>query len=134
VAHFHFVLSLGAVIGVFLSIFLVFPYAYNLVVKSSIQGHSLLLFVFGSFGVFFLMHFLGWFGLPRHYLVFSFSNYIYSFLAFFSIILITISILLLTLNLKLIKLINISWDYTKQLSFILTYFKRLIYFPGALYL
>jgi heme/copper-type cytochrome/quinol oxidase subunit 1 len=128
VAHFHFVLSLGAVIGVFLALFIMFPYAYNLLVNTEVQSSSLICFLIGSFGVFFLMHFLGWFGLPRHYLIFSFSNYLFSFIAFYSIIIILEVVLYIVYEIHF-GYQFLLWDYCKQLMFSLMSLSRGIYYP-----
>ena len=92
IAHFHYVLSLGAVVGVFLSIMYLFPYFYRLYINYFYQSLIFFLFFVGSNGLFFPFHFLGLWGLPRHYLLFDLNFYVFSGLSLFSIILITIAV------------------------------------------
>lgn len=90
VAHFHYVLSIGAVFGIFLALFVwlpnMFSYKYNEVL-SKIQFLSLFL---GVNITFFPQHFVGLNGIPRRYSDYSdfifYFNKIRSFGAWFSII------------------------------------------------
>ena len=92
IAHFHYVLSLGAVVGVFLSIMFLYPCFYGLYINYYNQVLIFFIFFVGSNGLFFPFHFLGLWGLPRHYLLFDLNFYVFSGLSMISIILITISI------------------------------------------
>ena len=67
VAHFHFVLALGATFSIFLGYYL---WSFKVIGKNydpELAFVHFLLFFFGSFLTFFPMHFLGLNGLPRRY-------------------------------------------------------------------
>jgi len=91
IAHFHYVLSLGAVVGVFLSIIFIFPCFYCFHISYFNQILTLLTLFFSSNLLFFPFHFLGIWGLPRHYFIFDLNFYVFSSSALFAIILILIS-------------------------------------------
>jgi len=88
VAHFHYVLSLGAVFGIFISFFylskFIFFFFYN--------HYVLIVFIFILFlsaNIIFLpMHLLGFWGLPRRYFMFPLNFYYFSFFNVYSLILI----------------------------------------------
>nr|YP_009498497.1 cytochrome c oxidase subunit I [Beroe forskalii]AWK60573.1 cytochrome c oxidase subunit I [Beroe forskalii] len=100
IAHFHYVLSLGAVIGVILSTFYLFNKSFNLSCNYYYQALIFCLFFLGSNLLFFPFHFLGLWGLPRHYFIYDLNFYVFSFSSLFSIILIAISMFMLISNLK----------------------------------
>ena len=67
VAHFHYVLSLGAVFGIFAGFYYWFPKMSGYVIPDWIgRLHFWLAFV-GANLLFFPMHFVGLAGMPRHY-------------------------------------------------------------------
>jgi cytochrome c oxidase subunit I len=67
VAHFHYVLSLGAVFGIFAGWYYWFPKMTGYIIPDWIgKTHFWIAFV-GSNVLFFPMHFLGLAGMPRHY-------------------------------------------------------------------
>ncbi len=90
VAHFHYVLSLGAVFGIFAGWYYWFPKMTGRVIPEWIgKLHFWVAFV-GSNILFFPMHFLGLAGMPRHYVdypdaftgwqkVASYGSYIFAF-------------------------------------------------------
>jgi heme/copper-type cytochrome/quinol oxidase subunit 1 len=70
VGHFHYVLRIGAVFGVFCGILLFFPYFFLLVlnnIRSYIQFATIFV---GVNGTFIPHHFLGVQGIPRRYQIF----------------------------------------------------------------
>ena len=93
VAHFHYVLSLGAVVGVFLSTLFLFSIFYNLYINYFHQTTLFVLFFFGSNLLFFPFHFLGLWGLPRHYYIYDLNFYVFSSSSLFSILLIFVLII-----------------------------------------
>ena len=95
IAHFHYVLSLGAVIGILLSIFYLFNKSFKLNCNYYNQALIFCLFFTGSNLLFFPFHFLGLWGLPRHYFIYDLNFYLFSFTSLFSIILILLSTLIL---------------------------------------
>lgn len=94
VAHFHYVLSLGAVTGVWISLFLLFPYLFHVVTSYWTQAVCFLAFFLGANLLFFPLHFLGFWGLPRHYMVYDPSFYCFSYLSLFGILLLLVSFVL----------------------------------------
>ncbi len=67
VAHFHYVLSLGAVFGIFAGWYYWFPKMTGYIIPDWIgKTHFWIAFI-GSNVLFFPMHFLGLAGMPRHY-------------------------------------------------------------------
>ena len=91
IAHFHYVLSLGAVIGIFISLLFLFPYFFSLKYWFLNQIVLFILFFIGSNVLFFPFHFLGLWGLPRHYLLFDLNFFCFSISWLFGIILISIT-------------------------------------------
>lgn len=91
IAHFHYVLSLGAVVGVFISLFFFFPVFYNLAYSYLNQTSIFIVFFVGSNILFFPFHFLGLWGLPRHYLLFDLNFFCFSISSLFGLILILLA-------------------------------------------
>lgn len=90
IAHFHYVLSLGAVFGIFAAWYYWFPKMFGYVVPDWIGKLHFWLAFIGANVLFFPMHFLGLAGMPRHYvdypdayhgwhLVASMGSYIFAF-------------------------------------------------------
>lgn len=134
IAHFHYVLSLGAVVGVFLSLFFFFPYFFKF--TSLYFSQSLIFFIFfvGSNTLFFPFHFLGLWGLPRHYLLFDLNFYVFSSISLFSIILILIAVFFLLFCFSFFELDN-YFSYFHDLFFKLLIFKSSVFiFFNSLFL
>jgi len=67
VAHFHIVMGLSAIFGMFAGVYHWFPKTYGRMMNKSMgYAHFWLTFI-TAYGVFFPMHFLGMAGLPRRY-------------------------------------------------------------------
>ena len=67
VAHFHIVMGLSAIFGMFAGVYHWFPTMYGRMMNKSMgYAHFWLTFI-TAYGVFFPMHFLGMAGLPRRY-------------------------------------------------------------------
>ena len=67
VAHFHYVLFAGTIMGVFGAIYYWFPRMFGRQMNETVgKVHFLLTFIFLN-GTFFPMHILGWRGFPRRY-------------------------------------------------------------------
>lgn len=95
VAHFHYVLSIGAVFAIFRGLFLWIPLIYNIYFNNNILKIHFWSRIIGVNLTFFPQHFLGLIGIPRRYSDFLDSIYIWNFISsigslitFFSIILI----------------------------------------------
>lgn len=94
VAHFHYVLSIGAVFAIFRGLFLWIPLIYNIYFNNNILKIHFWSRIIGVNLTFFPQHFLGLIGIPRRYSDFLDSIYIWNFISsigslitFFSIIL-----------------------------------------------
>lgn len=90
IAHFHYVLSLGAVFGIFAGWYYWFPKMFGYIVPDWIGKLHFWLAFIGANVLFFPMHFLGLAGMPRHYVdypdayagwhyVASIGSYIFAF-------------------------------------------------------
>lgn len=99
VAHFHYVLSLGAVVGIFLSVLFISPSMYYITLPYSFQAITFIVFFIGSNLLFFPFHFLGFWGLPRHYLIYDLNFYVFSSLSLFAVILLVFVIFIFSLAL-----------------------------------
>ncbi|MFC0217873.1 cytochrome c oxidase subunit 1 [Pseudochelatococcus lubricantis] len=67
IAHFHYVLSLGAVFGIFAAWYYWFPKMFGYVIPDWIGRLHFWMAFIGANVLFFPMHFLGLAGMPRHY-------------------------------------------------------------------
>jgi cytochrome c oxidase subunit 1 len=82
VAHFHYVLSLGAVFGIFAAWYYWFPKMFGVSYSEMLAKVHFWLFFIGANIIFFPQHFLGLQGMPRRYAdypdAFAFWNYVSS--------------------------------------------------------
>jgi heme/copper-type cytochrome/quinol oxidase subunit 1 len=67
VAHFHYVLSLGAVFGIFLGLVIWLPILFNCFLNSNMIKAQFIILFLGANITFFPQHFLGVCGIPRRY-------------------------------------------------------------------
>ena len=67
VAHFHIVMGLSAIFGMFAGVYHWFPKMYGRMMNKSMGYANFWLTCITAYGVFFPMHFLGMAGLPRRY-------------------------------------------------------------------
>ena len=88
VAHFHYVLSLGAVFGIFISFFYLSKFIFFFFYDYYILIVFILILFLSANIIFLPMHLLGFWGLPRRYFMFPFSFYYFSFFNVYSLILI----------------------------------------------
>jgi len=98
VAHFHFVLSLGAVVGAFGGFF--YFQALILSNESSIVFLKAIYYILftGSFLLFFPLHFMGLYGFPRRITDYPITYLQYNSIAFYGILLISLTVYILTFN------------------------------------
>ena len=73
VAHFHVVMGLSAIFGMFSGIYHWFPKMYGRMMNSKLGYVHFWLTIIGGYGVFFPMHFVGVAGAPRRY--YQYSDY-----------------------------------------------------------
>lgn len=73
VAHFHVVMGLSAIFGMFSGIYHWFPKMYGRMMNSKLGYAHFWLTIIGGYGVFFPMHFVGIAGAPRRY--YQYSDY-----------------------------------------------------------
>ena len=111
VAHFHYVLSLGAVFGIFMSFFFLFDKFYSLNYSFEYQTIFFFLIFFASNITFFPLHYLGLWGLPRRYLVFDFNFYEYSFIALIGMIIFILSFFVLFFFFSIKDGFNFSFNF-----------------------
>ena len=98
VAHFHYVLSLGAVFGIFLAFFFLYNkilFLRNFYINYVYLTIFIMLLFLSVNLIFFPMHLLGLWGLPRRYSVFTNEFYSFSFFIFIGINLLLIIIICL---------------------------------------
>ena len=67
VAHFHLVMGVSAILGMFAGVYHWFPKMYGKMMNKSLGYVHFWLTIICSYGVFFPMHFIGLAGLPRRY-------------------------------------------------------------------
>jgi heme/copper-type cytochrome/quinol oxidase subunit 1 len=94
VAHFHYVLSMGAVFGIFAAFYFWIPRLTNLMYPEILGKYHFWLFFIGVNLTFFPMHFLGMAGMPRRipdypdaYRDYNFIATVGTCISFFSLIL-----------------------------------------------
>lgn len=81
VAHFHYVLSIGAVFAIFRGLFIWIPLIYNIYFNNNILKIHFWSRIIGVNLTFFPQHFLGLIGIPRRYSDFLDSIYIWNFIS-----------------------------------------------------
>ncbi len=73
VAHFHVVMGLSAIFGMFAGVYHWFPKMFGRMMNSKLGYAHFWLTIIGGYGVFFPMHFVGLAGAPRRY--YQYSDY-----------------------------------------------------------
>jgi len=71
VAHFHIVMGMSAVFGMFAGVYHWFPKMYGKMLNKRLGYIHFWITIFGAYGVFFPMHFVGLAGAPRRYYDYS---------------------------------------------------------------
>lgn len=124
VAHFHYVLSMGAVFAIFRGLFIWIPLIYNLYFNNNITKIHFWTSIIGVNITFFPQHFLGLIGIPRRYSDFVDSIYIWNFISsfgslitFFSIIIILYMLLERFIINKMIFILERNINNTEFLFF-----------------
>lgn len=74
VAHFHIVMGMSAVFGMFAGIYHWFPKMYGKMLNTRLGYAHFWITIVGAYGVFFPMHFVGLAGAPRRYYDYSVYN------------------------------------------------------------
>jgi cytochrome c oxidase subunit 1 len=74
VAHFHIVMGMSAVFGMFAGVYHWFPKMYGKMMNKRLGFVHFWITIFGAYGVFFPMHFVGLAGAPRRYYDYSVYN------------------------------------------------------------
>jgi len=75
VAHFHLVMGISALYGLFAGVYHWFPKMYGKMMNKNLGYVHFWLTAIGAYGVFFPMHFVGMAGLPRRY--YTYTNFPY---------------------------------------------------------
>jgi len=128
IAHFHYVLSLGAVMGVWLSLFLYFPFFFKITSSYFTQMVCFGTFFFGANLLFFPLHFLGFWGLPRHYMVYDPNFYCFSHLSLVGILLIFVSVIWFFAHVQFTDNVKCSFTYLHELPIKVCYYLKDNYF------
>jgi len=92
VAHFHFVLSLGAVVGAFAGFYFILSILLKNVLSMWLHKINFLCFFVGSFMLFFPLHYLGLFGFPRRVTDYPITYLNYNYFSFIGAITLCFSI------------------------------------------
>jgi len=74
VAHFHIVMGMSAVFGMFAGVYHWFPKMFGRMMNKRLGYVHFWITIFGAYGVFFPMHFVGLAGAPRRYYDYSVYN------------------------------------------------------------
>jgi cytochrome c oxidase subunit 1 len=74
VAHFHIVMGMSAVFGMFAGVYHWFPKMYGRMMNTRLGYAHFWITIIGAYGVFFPMHFVGLAGAPRRYYDYSVYN------------------------------------------------------------
>lgn len=94
VAHFHYVLRIGAVFGLFLGFFFIFSYIFGLVMNFILIKRFFYLFFIGVNIIFFPIHFRGLQGQPRKYISYSLDYIFWQMVRSFGSLMVIFSIVL----------------------------------------
>ena len=94
VAHFHYVLSIGAVFAIFRGLFIWIPLIYNMYFNFNLLKIHFWSSIIGINLTFFPQHFLGLIGIPRRYSDYLDSIYMWNYISSFGSILTFISTIL----------------------------------------
>ena len=116
VAHFHFVLSLGAVVGSFAGFVFFLEYWVDNEVNSFLCKHFFWVFFIGSFVVFFPLHYLGLYGFPRRISDYPITFINYSSISFVGLVLLVTSIIFY-IPFFSVSLINQEISFNSTISF-----------------
>jgi cytochrome c oxidase subunit 1 len=71
IGHFHIVMGLSAIFGMFAGVYHWFPKLFGRMINNKLGSLHFWITIVSSYGVFFPMHFLGLAGVPRRYYTFS---------------------------------------------------------------
>jgi len=107
VAHFHYVLSIGAVFGIIIGMYLWFPIFFKLNLNQLLGKIQFFIIFFGVNLTFFPQHFLGINSIPRRIIDFPDYFIFYNLLSSFGSLISFLGILILIFNMLLINLKNI---------------------------
>lgn len=112
VAHFHYVLSIGAVFAIFSGLFYWWPIFYNIYLSETFSKRHFWIIFLGVNFTFFPQHFLGLNGMPRRYSDYIDYYYFWNFFSSFGRMLrIFSSLLLILIIYKRLCNANINYNY-----------------------
>ena len=94
VAHFHYVLRIGAVFGLFLGFFFIFSYIFGLTMNFILIKSFFYLFFLGVNIIFFPIHFRGLQGQPRKYISYNVDYIFWQMVRSFGSLMVVFSIVL----------------------------------------